>query len=109
MDEHRRLAHVVGRDADMGAHERPQSVHRIGGRRRGGRRSAFEPGCDPIDDRPQELFLRGDVRVQAWAADVERARDVADARRRVAVPAEQVAGRILDGATPWCLDHNSPN
>jgi hypothetical protein len=47
------------------------------------------------------------VGVQARAADIEHARDVAHARCRVALPAEELAGRILDGAAPGGLDQGT--
>ena len=56
----------------------------------------LEAGGRPLDDRPQDVLLRGDVGVQAGALDVDRARDVADARARVAVLVEERAGRVLD-------------
>jgi hypothetical protein len=66
----------------------------------------LEGGCGSIDDRPQDVFLRGDVGVETGTLDVECFRDVADGRRRVAVGVEQLARHFIDLATPAAgLDH----
>ena len=107
VDEHRRLADVLGHHVHVGADEPGEEIVGIagfGGRCVGGR---FEARGDPIDDRPEHVLLRGDVGVQARAADIEHAGDVADARCRVALLAEELAGRILDGAAPGGLDQGT--
>ena len=70
-------------------------------------RGGLEPGGDAIYDRPEHVLLRGHVRVQARTADIQHASDVADARRRVALLAEELARRILDGAAPGGLDQGT--
>ena len=65
----------------------------------------LEPGRRPLDDRPQDFLLRGDVGVQAGALHVQRAGDVADARARVAVLVEERTRRVLDLAPATGLDH----
>jgi hypothetical protein len=57
----------------------------------------LEPRGRAIHDRPQDVLLRGDVGVQAGAANVERLGDVADARAGITALAKQVAGDVLDG------------
>ena len=72
----------------------------------GGGRGRLEVGRGPIDDREEDVLLRRDVGVQAGALDVEGLGDVADARRRVAVRVEQLAGHLVDLAPPRTgLDH----
>ncbi len=101
---------VVGDDPDVGPDERDQvdagaehqrarvgRLDRVGG--------GLEPGGRPLDDRPQDFLLRGDVGVQARALDVDRARDVAHARPRVAVLVEERACCVLDRLAPGRLDH----
>ena len=107
MDEHRRLADVLGHHTHVGADEPGEAVVGIAGL--GGRcvGSRLEARRDPVDDCPEHVLLRGDVGIQARAADVEHAGDVADARRRVALLAEELAGRILDGAAPGGLDQGT--
>jgi hypothetical protein len=59
-----------------------------------------------VDDRPEEVFLRRDVGVEAGTLDVERPGDVADAGRSVAVDVEQLARHRVDLAPPRAgLDH----
>ena len=68
--------------------------------RLGGRRGRFEGRGRAVDDREEDVLLRCDVGVEARALDVERLGDVADARRRVAVRVEQLAGHFVDFAPP---------
>ena len=101
---------VVGDDPDVGPDERDQvdaraeheraRVGRLDGVGRG-----LEPGGRPLDDRPQDFLLRGDVGVQAGALDVDRARDVAHARPRVAMLVEERACRVFDRLPAGRLDH----
>src|SRR5438094_10046283 len=66
----------------------------------------LERGRGVIDDRPEDILLGGDVGVEAGALDVECAGDVANARRRVAVGVEQLAGDLVDLATAGArFDH----
>ncbi len=54
----------------------------------------------PADDRPEHVFLGGDMGIEAAALHVEGARDVSHARRAVAALAEERARHILDLPLP---------
>ena len=102
VDEHPRLVHIGSHDAHMCADQRRDGFGRVTGsaRRRLGLRAirgTLEATGRPIDDRPQNVLLGGDVGVQAGALDGKRPCDVADARRGVATLAEEVARDVLDG------------
>src|SRR5919198_1805295 len=98
MDEDTGKLRVVGDHTDMGPDERgePFSWSRV--RHRVARicRRSLEGGRGSVDDRPQDVLLRRDVRIEAGALDVERPGDVADAGRRVPALAEETARHALD-------------
>ena len=58
-----------------------------------------------LDDRPQDVLLGGHVRVQAGPLDIDRARNIADARPRIAMRVEEGAGGVLDRLPAGRLDH----
>lgn len=110
VDEHGGLADVRHEDRDVGPDERAQGFDCVAGAagldlRFGGVRRDFEPACCAVDDGPEDVLLGGDVGIQARALDLEGPRDVADARARVAVRPEEVAGDVLDGAAAGDFDH----
>jgi hypothetical protein len=107
VNEHRRLADVLGHDAHVGANEPGKSVVSVTGFGSCGLGGRLEARGDAVDDRPEHGLLRGDVGVQAWTADIEHAGDVTDARRRVTLLAEQLARRILDLAASGSLDQGT--
>ena len=100
----------IARDLDMGLDEggEPLDGVRIAGLIHGSVRRVLERRGRPIDDRPEEVLLRGDVGVQARALDVDRPGDVAHARPRVAALVEERAGGSLDLASAGGFDQQAP-
>ena len=102
---------VVGDDLRRGPDERGEPVdrgrHDCAASAAAPRPRARSNASPSVDDRPEDVLLRGDVGVQAGALDVERAGDVANAGRRVAVRVEQRAGGVLDLAPPRAQPRSS--
>src|SRR4029078_8901896 len=93
---------VVRDGLDVGLDEGGEPVDRVAAGRVAERlvRAPLEGGRRRGDDPPEDVLLRRNVGVEAGALDVERAGDVADARGRVAVRVEQLAGNLLALAPP---------
>src|SRR5688572_16727036 len=107
-DEYAGAPGIRGDNLDVRLDERGEAVDgiAIGCVRRCTVGSALERGRSAIDDRPEDILLRGNVGVEARALDVERARNVPDRRRRIAVRVEQLAGNLVDlPAARALLDH----
>ena len=108
VDEDARPLDVVGDDRHVGPHERRQGLGRCHRPVRLGADSVgrcLETRRRSIDDRPEHVLLRRDVRIQAGPLDVEGARDVAHARAGIATLAEERARDLFDLATTCRLDH----
>ena len=100
MDEHDRGTRVLHDDPHVPADESSKAPRRTAlrpGSRIGG---VLESGCSPIHDGPQDVFLRCYVRVQACASQMERPRDLAHARRRVAPFSKEGRRHVVDLHTP---------
>ena len=102
---------VVGHDRHVRLRQRGQprgvAVVRVGARSQGGVRGRLEPRRRPLHDRPEDVLLGRDVRVEARALDVERPGDVAHARTGVATLAKERAGHVIDLAATRRLDHGA--
>src|SRR5688500_2340073 len=96
--EHAGAAGIRGDNLDVRLDERGEAVDgiAIGCVRRCAVGGPLERGRSAINDRPEDIFFRGNVGVEAGALDVERAGNVADRRRRIAVCVEQLAGNLVD-------------